>query len=84
MIVIDSEAVVLSSIFSRPRCWARVLSASTLEASRILCRVAPSLPGLRHDLDPRNGRGDPTSQTLGIVTDVGLFLHRLAQKLRAQ
>jgi lysine-ketoglutarate reductase/saccharopine dehydrogenase-like protein (TIGR00300 family) len=25
-----------------------------------------------------------SSQTLGIVTDVGLFLHRLAQRLRAQ
>jgi hypothetical protein len=24
-----------------------------------------------------------SSQTIGIVTDVGLFLHRLAQKLRA-
>jgi hypothetical protein len=24
-----------------------------------------------------------SSQTLGIVTDVGLFLHRLAHKLRA-
>jgi hypothetical protein len=24
-----------------------------------------------------------SSQTLGIVTDVGLFLHRLAQRLRA-